>query len=457
MDLEDGLNCSRAASTWCTALPRFHIERAARPRPARRSVRAKEMAESGALLASEPEPEPQIQEEGEPIGPLDAEVVAIVSGDGEAGEMRSFRQLAEMLRASDLKGDHKICVPPVDLADAVEVSSLVDMEEVAGMDAEDVEELASSLLDQLVPEEASDEGPEQENVLVLGEDDEIDKACVAACPPLDLTKGCFRCPLELPAELIPQAERQLGETAEVRTAAITELRGKAEALESTGIGKGKKNKPIAFPRKDDQFLCTFLRCKKFRVDDALKVMTKYTQFVHEFADVLGSLDSEGEPMMDPKNQQLLGMYVIPGCTKRGGRLITFRLAEIPVELLERIDPKVHAEIMYKQSIRFMMSLFTRLVSDPWATVCGVSMCEDWGDAPPFKLMMRLDNCLSSKQKKIVFGLFSDVLPMRLSGFYVLNQPKWFSVRLLLRRHHSAPPSVLSAPFSADLTAAAVVG
>lgn len=98
-------------------------------------------------------------------------------------------------------------------------------------------------------------------------------------------------------------------------------------------------------------------------------------------------------------------------------------------MLERIDPKIHADIMYKQSIRFMMSLFTRIISDPWATVCGVSMCEDWGDAPPFKLITRLENCLSSKQKKIVFGLFSDVLPMRLSGFYVLNQPKWFTVSM----------------------------
>jgi hypothetical protein len=54
-------------------------------------------------------------------------------------------------------------------------------------------------------------------------------------------------------------------------------------------------------------------------------------------------------------------------------MIAFRLAEIPVEMLDKIDPKVHADIMYKQSIRFMISLFTRIISDPWATVCGVSM------------------------------------------------------------------------------------
>jgi hypothetical protein len=401
------------------------------------------MASEAKLLVGEPEPEPE-QEHGSSgggevaLGPLDTEVVALVSGDGEVGEMRSFRQLAEMLRESSLQGDHKVFVPPVELVEAVEISSLVDMEEVAGMDAEDVEELAASLREQLMPQ-PPDEESEGQNVLVFGEDDDIDKACVAVCPPLDLTRGSFRCPLELPAELLPQAERQLGETPEIRTAAIAELREKIEALEIDGVGTGKKRKAIAFPRKDDEFLCAFLRCKKFRVDDALKVCVKYTQFVHEFADVLGSLDAEGEPMMDPKNQEMLGMYIVPGCTKRGGRLIAFRLAEVPVEMLERIDPKVHADIMYKQSIRFMISLFTRLISDPWAAVCGVSMCEDWADAPPFKLMMKLDNCLSSKQKKIVFGLFSDVLPMRLSGFYVLNQPKWFTVRT--RTHVSMHQSV----------------
>ena len=288
---------------------------------------ARDAAASDPLLAEpEPEPEPEcggVAPEpavGEPLGPLDTEIVAIVSGDGEAGEMRSFRQLAEMLRASSLQGDHKVFVPPVELVDAVEISSLVDMEEVAGMDADDVEELASSLREQLMPE-THDEDPDQQNVLVLGEDDDIDKACVAACPPLDLTRGSFRCPVQLPAELVPQAERQLGETPEIRSAAIVEMREKIEELERDGIGKGKKHAAIIFPRKDDEFLCAFLRCKKFRVADALKVCIKYTQFVHEFADVLGSLDCAGEPMMDPKNQQLLGMYIVPGKTQHA--LTTF--------------------------------------------------------------------------------------------------------------------------------------
>ena len=43
--------------------------------------------------------------------------------------------------------------------------------------------------------------------------------------------------------------------------------------------KAKELEPIAFVRKDDQMLLPFLRCKKFRVADALDCVCKYTRFV----------------------------------------------------------------------------------------------------------------------------------------------------------------------------------
>ena len=154
-------------------------------------------------------------------------------------------------------------------------------------------------------------------------------------------------------------------------------------------------------------------------------------FVHEFADCLTSLDAANEPILNTKMQRMLGQYILPSTTKKGGRLIMYRLAEMPLEMLEGIDPKKHAEVMYKQSIRMMIGLFTQLISDPHVAVCGVSFCEDWADPPPMKLMMRMDNALSTSQKKVVFGLFQDVLPLRFSAFYVLNQPSWFTVILAI--------------------------
>eukprot|EP01045_Picozoa_sp_COSAG04_P025775 COSAG04_NODE_3450_length_2806_cov_69.469154_2_plen_372_part_00 len=361
---------------------------------------------AAAAAGAEPEPEPEPEpEEGEPVGPLDAKVLVVLTADGEDGELISFRALAQKLREASIDGGSRVFVPPADMGEARAVGELVDMEEVKEMDDEDVGELAASLRDQLTPEEVRDEAPDQEGTLVVRAGDEIDRACAACAPPLDLASlRVLRCPLELPAPLAAQAERQLGETPEVRAAAIAELRERVVELEKTGVGKKKKTRPIAFPRKDDEFLCAFLRCKKFRVDDALKSVIKYTDFVHEFAEVLGSLNAEGEPMMDPKNQALIGLYTIKSTTNTGGRMICFRMAELPIEMLRKIDPKIHADIMYKQGIRFMLATFCRILSDPHAAVCGVAMCEDWADAPPLKLVMRLDNAMSTKQKKVMYSL-----------------------------------------------------
>ena len=136
-------------------------------------------------------------------------------------------------------------------------------------------------------------------------------------------------------------------------------------------------------------------------------------------------------MMDPKNQALIGLYTIKSTTNTGGRMICFRMAELPIEMLQKIDPKKHADIMYKQGIRFMLATFCRILSDPHAAVCGVAMCEDWADAPPLKLVMRLDNAMSTKQKKVMYSLFSDIIPMRLNAMMILNQPAWFTVVLSL--------------------------
>lgn len=218
------------------------------------------------------------EEEGEPVGPLDAEVVCIVSADADDGELVSFNALAQMLSDGKLNGEDKVFVPPVGLLTAAAISTYADMDSVSEMDAEDMAELAEMLRDQLTPKDAKEEALEQDvmpNALIFGDEDDIDRACAACAPPLNLTHGAFRCPIELPEPLRQQAERQLGETTEVREAACIALREQLVQLERDGIGKGKKHKTIVFPRKDDQFLVAFLRCKKFRVDDACKTIVKY--------------------------------------------------------------------------------------------------------------------------------------------------------------------------------------
>ena len=78
-------------------------------------------------------------------------------------------------------------------------------------------------------------------------------------------------------------------------------------------------------------------------------------------------------------------------------------------------------------------MMTRFTSDAHAQVMGLGFVEDWADHPTFKLMMKMDGILSGKQKKVVFSLFSGVLPIKMNGFYFLNQPKFMSVLLALAK------------------------
>ena len=78
-------------------------------------------------------------------------------------------------------------------------------------------------------------------------------------------------------------------------------------------------------------------------------------------------------------------------------------------------------------------MMTRFTSDAHAQVMGLGFVEDWADHPSFKLMMKMDGILSGKQKKVVFSLFSGVLPIKMNGFYFLNQPKFMSVLLALAK------------------------
>eukprot|EP01045_Picozoa_sp_COSAG04_P008173 COSAG04_NODE_447_length_14267_cov_17.958569_10_plen_416_part_00 len=389
----------------------------------------------GALLAAEPEPEP----EPSPLSAdaLSAPRVVVITADGAEGELISFRRMADMLHGGELNGDSSVFVPPAELESGAQfVDSLVDMEEVREMDAEDLAELAASLEEQLAPEDG-EAGDEAEATLVIEGVDEIDRACAACAPPLQSTLfGHFRAPVELPPALAAQAERVLGETPEVRTAALAELREKMAATEKEGVpGKKKKDKrrEIFFPRKDDQFMIAFLRNQKFRVDDALARIIAYTEFLDENAALLGCMNPKDDPILNPAHMAKLGFYALPGTDRKGGRALAIRLGEIPHSLFEELEVKKHRELLYKLQIRQMIFMMTRFTSDAHAQVMGLGFVEDWADHPSFKLMMKMDGILSGKQKKVVFSLFSGVLPIKMNGFYFLNQPKFMSVLLALAK------------------------
>ena len=212
-------------------------------------------------------------EEGVAPDPLDTPQVVLMSASEEAGDCISFRSMAQMLHAGKLSPEDKVFVPPALLEDARVVSEMVDMEDVAEMDDDDIDELARQFMDELVPKAAVDFSADRDCELQSALDPmDLEVARIAESQPLtaalyDRGLGNFRGPVELPPELAAVAERDLGETVEVRTKALKDLRARLEQLEAEGV----KGQPIQFPRKDDQFLICFLRSRKFRLKDAEKV------------------------------------------------------------------------------------------------------------------------------------------------------------------------------------------
>ena len=214
-------------------------------------------AARAAALGAEPEPEPA-------PGPLDTPIAVLIAADGESGELLSFRALSLLLRSKQIDGDSQLFVPPVEQSGAQRIGELVDMDEVAEMDDEDTEELAASLRSELTPEDVVEEA---EATLVVEGVDALSLAAAACAPPLrETARGHLRAAVELPPALAAVAERELGETAEVRTAALAELLAKMEAHEAA--------EGVAFRRKDEQFRVAFLRVRKYRIDDALRSIIK---------------------------------------------------------------------------------------------------------------------------------------------------------------------------------------
>ena len=292
--------------------------------------------------------------------------------------------------------------------------------------------------------EAAERAAAEENLTEMMSPHEEDSACAAAAPPTktldpDTRMGHFRGTVELELEhpeLAAIAERELGETPAVRASALKELRARLVKLEQEGVTKTRylwkrdSKSPIAFARKDDQFLICFLRARKFRVDDAERLVVNYTNFVHKHAEILTSLDDR-DPFLDPAViGPMGGIYLPPGTTRAGGRLFGISMKKINKSVLDNLTVEEHRNDYFKMLVRQTIRIYTMQLSDPWFQVKGVFMIQDWEDGLSLAQIYKSD-LLSLRQKKDALGLLHDTIPMRFNGVVMLNQPLYISVFLNL--------------------------
>lgn len=291
-------------------------------------------------------------------------------------------------------------------------------------------------------ENVEEQAAAEQRLLEACQIDEVDLACAARAPVTGMldphsVMGHFRGRVELPAELAAVAERELGETRPIRKKTLKELKARLLELEKEGVaGKAgwlskAETTTITFPRKDDQFLIPFLRAKKFRVEDALKMVVNYTRFVHKHADKLTSLDVR-DPLLDPHVcAEKAGIYLVPKTTRKGVRVIVQRFQDMERDeqgksILDKLDKDTYKEDIARMMIRQMVNIYTMQLSDPWFQVKGVFLIYDFEDGPSFSQLLRAGDLLSPEDKADIFGLLHETIPMRFQGVMIMNQPRYIS-------------------------------
>lgn len=223
--------------------------------------------------------------------------------------------------------------------------------------------------------------------------------------------GPFRCPIELPAALASAAEEKLGETQAVRIAGLVALRARLAAPTAPTL-----------PRTDDMFLLAFLRRHKYDVARAHDSLLKYTELMAEMEAEDPLVRAEGgiDTQSVGWTYRLGLLQLLPGCSQNtGSRLAVVRGALFTASLLELLDASSLAHML--------LWMFSRLLSDPWVTVNGLTMAEDLREMP---LMdgIHFFRGMESRARSRVLRLL-ECIPVRFEAFYLLHAPS--SLRPLL--------------------------
>ena len=213
----------------------------------------------------------------------------------------------------------------------------------------------------------------------------------------------------------------------MKVEALASLRHKCEEAAA-----GKKAR--TFVRMDDQFLLAFLRAKRFDVAKAFACVVKYTELAAEVGveDYVVRRDggiSHGE-MGRLYAMDLL--QLLPGAARDGSRIAIVRGALFDEEMLATLAMTPDGDRAGDRPLRFLLWLFTRLVSDPYVQVHGLTMVEDLGG---MELMggVRFARSLDKGPKRRLLRLVQSAMPIRFVAFYMIDAPTHLGMVLALAR------------------------
>ena len=217
-------------------------------------------------------------------------------------------------------------------------------------------------------------------------------------------------PLNLPAYLADIARDQLGETLEIRAAALNELRTKISEL----------------PEKDrlndlsDLNLIRFLRLRKLNIEKALKQTIEYKQFYSRFGNELSEL-KKGEFLIFENFLSVLPFR------DSAGRVIVVMHPKAGISIFTREFVQENPNAM----LRFKVWMFDRLSFDPEVQVCGILLFNTFSKLTLWD-QMAMSNMAPISHQLATFQFFQ-ILGFRLGGAYIFDQPSFFNLVWALAR------------------------
>jgi hypothetical protein len=247
----------------------------------------------------------------------------------------------------------------------------------------------------------------------------------APLEPLPLWRYCaaghFRGPVDLPADLVDSARLKLGETPERKREALAALRLSCEDATT------RSRSTPAFVRMDDQFLLAFLRAKRFDVARAFEALANYSLLAAEVGAEDSAVRRDGG-LAHSEMGQLYAMNILqllPGIARDGSRIALVRGAAFTGELLTTLAAAAPGGRSGERIVRYLLWLFTRLISDPYVQVNGLTMVEDLAGVP-LMAFVRFARGLSKGPKRRILQLVQNALPIRFNSFYMVHAPSQLS-------------------------------
>ncbi|XP_076634482.1 alpha-tocopherol transfer protein-like isoform X3 [Colletes latitarsis] len=199
------------------------------------------------------------------------------------------------------------------------------------------------------------------------------------------------------AELQEVAKRELRETPEVKSQAISQLK---ELL--------KAEKDLKVPLDNEPWLIRFLRPCKYYPESALKLVKNYYSFKVKHANVYDGLKPSREKNIFEQNI----LTVLPNRDQHGRRVLIMELGKKWKHTKCNLDEVFKGCVLYLEAA--MLEPSTQIAG---AVVVfdmdGLSLQQTWQFNPPFA-------------KRIVDWL-QDSMPLRIKNIHIINQPYIFNM------------------------------